>query len=67
MIQTGANTQSGGVKEGFLNVAYQPPIAGLVKIEPITPASWQRIKLTASLKISILFKLIETPIFADNH
>jgi len=51
-IQTGANTQSGGVKNGFLSEAYHTGIAGLVKIEPSQPASWQITMLITSLMIS---------------
>ena len=52
VIHTGEKTTSGGVKEGFSKEAYQTGIAGAVKKEPITPASWQTTKLAASLKIS---------------
>ena len=36
---TGANTQLGGVNDGFLRVAYQVEIEGAVKTDPITPAT----------------------------
>ena len=51
VIHTGEKTASGGVKEGFSKEVYQTGIAGVVKKEPITPASWQITKLATSLKI----------------
>lgn len=41
LIQTGENIQFGGLNEGFWIVAYHVWIAGVVKNEPIKPASWQ--------------------------
>lgn len=38
IVQTGANTQLGGAMLGFLIVAYQVSMFGLVKIDPINPA-----------------------------
>ena len=38
LIQTGLNIQLGGVKKGFLNVAYHVGIARVVKREPKKPA-----------------------------
>jgi hypothetical protein len=38
-VQTGPNTQSGGVKNGFWSRAYHVVIAGMVTNEPIMPAS----------------------------
>jgi len=38
IVQTGANIELGGVKDGFVRVAYQIGIDGVVKIEPINPA-----------------------------
>jgi len=40
-VQTGAKTQFGGLKKGFSRKKYQLLIAGVVKIEPKTPASSQ--------------------------
>ena len=40
VVQTGANSQLGGVKNGFSNVAYHDGMAALVNIEPRIPASW---------------------------
>jgi len=37
VVQTGANTALGGVKDGLFSVAYQVGIAGVVKKEPIKP------------------------------
>jgi len=39
VIQTGENNQLGGVKNGFLRVAYQVGIAGVVNREPMNPAN----------------------------
>lgn len=39
VIQTGPNSQLGGVKKGLFNVAYQVGIDEAVKIEPMAPAS----------------------------
>jgi hypothetical protein len=39
VIQTGPNIQLGGLNTGFINVAYHVRIEGVVKIEPIIPAS----------------------------
>ena len=41
VVQTGANIQLGGLNDGFTMPVYQPLIAGVVKIDPIIPASWQ--------------------------
>lgn len=43
----------GGLKDGLTRAAYQPGIAGVVKIEPIKPANWQMIMLTTSFRISL--------------
>jgi len=51
VIHTGEKMASGGVKEGFSKETYQEGIAGVVKKEPIIPASWQITKLATSLKI----------------
>jgi len=37
-VQTGPNSQFGGLKLGFFSDAYQVGIWGLVKIEPMNPA-----------------------------
>jgi hypothetical protein len=66
VVQTGAKIQSGGLNDGFVRVAYQVGIEGLVKIEPIKPANRQIVKLVTSLRVSgnlvflilYLFKLI---------
>jgi len=39
VIQTGENNQLGGVKDGFIRVAYQVGIAGVVNREPMNPAN----------------------------
>lgn len=43
VVQTGPNTQLGGLKEGFASSAYQVGIAGVVKRDPIPPAIKGRI------------------------
>ena len=48
---TGPKSQFGGAKLGFTNVAYQDGIDCTVKIEPITPASWQITIAAISLPI----------------
>jgi hypothetical protein len=57
-IQTGAKSQLGGVNDGFLMVAYQVGIEGVVKNEPSIPAPWQINILTMNLTISIGFMKI---------
>jgi hypothetical protein len=67
VIQTGANNQLGGLKEGFFRVAYQVGIAGVVKTEPIKPAAWQMTMLATSCAISIsLFFSIAAPPMLSN-
>ena len=41
VVQTGAKSQLGGLKEGLFKVAYQVGIEGVVKMEPINPAERQ--------------------------
>ena len=55
-IQTGPNTQLGGVNHGIERVAYHVGMDWLVKIEPIIPAIWHIMMLTASFRI--LFTII---------
>ena len=50
IIQTGANTQEGGVKEGFSRILYQVLTDDLVKKLPIRPANWHIITAVISLK-----------------
>jgi hypothetical protein len=40
-VQTGPKSHAGGVRAGFVSVAYQVGTAGAVKIDPISPASRQ--------------------------
>ena len=54
IVQTGANNQLGGVKDGFFSVAYQVGIADVVKKEPSKPAIWQITMLMTNLKITII-------------
>ncbi len=60
VVHTGPNTQFGGVKDGFCKVAYQPGMAGVVKIEPITPAIRQIVMLIISFNIIITFAFFIT-------
>jgi hypothetical protein len=39
VTQTGAKIQLGGVKKGFFKDAYQVGIAGVVKTDPMRPAT----------------------------
>ncbi len=55
VVQTGAKSQLGGLKEGLFRVAYQVGIEGVVKKEPINPAERQTRTETANLpKLLIL-------------
>ncbi len=54
-IHTGANSQLGGLKSGFINVEYQLDTDEAVNIELIIPASWQTPIETPNLKILLLF------------
>jgi hypothetical protein len=55
IVQTGANSQDGGVKKGLFNPAYQTGIAGVVNIEPRNPADRQSKTQAISLKRLFLF------------
>jgi hypothetical protein len=55
MVHTGAKIQFGGENDGRTNVAYHVPIDGVVKIEPIAPASSQMIIAKTSLAIFEVF------------
>ena len=55
IVQTGANNQLGGVKNGFFKFAYQVGIAGVVKKEPIMLAPKQIAILIISLMTAINF------------
>ena len=48
IVQTGPNSQSGGVNKGLLSVAYQSATAALVNIEPIKAAEKVKAKQTTS-------------------
>ena len=53
MVQAGANNQLGGVKGGFSSAAYQVGIAGVVNMEPMTPAHMQAMILNINLMTSL--------------
>ena len=57
ITQTNPIKEPGGVNEGLFNFAYQFPIAGVVKIDPKTPAIWQIIMLIINLEIFFIFFL----------
>ena len=57
VVQTGPNTESGGVIDGFFMAAYQVGMEGVVKSEPTNPANWQTTMLTPNFRISIIFAL----------
>ena len=46
VVQTGANTESGGFQGGLVSVRYQPSISGAVAIEPSPPAPRHRTRKT---------------------
>ena len=50
--QTGAKSQTGGVKAGFCSKAYQPGVDPREKNEPMNPALKQAARLMASFTIS---------------
>jgi hypothetical protein len=52
VVQTGAKTQLGGVNDGLVKVAYQEGMEGVVKRDPIKPASWQITMLTINFTIA---------------
>src|SRR4030042_1963261 len=54
-IQTGAKIQFGGLNEGFSKKAYQLPMAGVVKKEPIKPAASQIKMLIINLAMFFIF------------
>jgi hypothetical protein len=53
IVQTGPNSQLGGLKDGFSRVAYHVGMEALVNIEPMKPAARQTPMLIANLRISI--------------
>jgi len=55
IIHTGPNTQFGGASVGLIRLMYQVGIDGIVKIEPITPASSQKIIATINLVKFMIF------------
>ena len=65
LIQTGPNSQLGGVKVGFLRAAYHVGTAGAVKIDPITPTSWQVTILITNLIMSAALMLLSLSISCD--
>ncbi len=54
-VHTGANTQFGGLKEGFSILAYQLPGPVIVKKEPIKPAKRQ-IRIESASKTRLFIK-----------
>lgn len=52
VVHTGPKTQFGGLNKGFSKEAYQPSMAGAVKIEPIRPANSD---MTTNLIIKTIF------------
>lgn len=55
VVQAGAKSQLGGLKEGLFKVAYQVGIEGVVKIEPKKPAPKQSNKEANNLAIFFIF------------
>jgi len=57
-VQTGPNSQSGGVNQGLFNAAYHVEIAGMVTTAPTPPASKGTPTDTISFMISLVFILL---------
>ena len=53
IVQTGANNQFGGLKDGFSRVVYHVETEAVVNIEPMKPATRHTPMLMANLIISI--------------
>lgn len=49
-VQTGPNTQLGGLKKGLFKVKYQVETEETVKTDPIMPANWHIIIEAINLK-----------------
>lgn len=56
VVQTGPKIHDGGLNEGLITFAYQFPIEGVVKIEPIIPASSQNKIEAMILKVFVFIK-----------
>jgi hypothetical protein len=56
IVQTGANNQFGGLKDGFSKVVYHVGMEELVKIEPIKPITRHTPILITNLIISITLR-----------
>jgi hypothetical protein len=68
MVQTGAKTQFGGLKEGFTNVGYQVVMLSLVTIPDKYPTNKQVDKTTAirtnfCIFVYILYKYSKQKVF----
>lgn len=59
VVQTGPNTHDGGFKAGFTSIEYQPSIEGVVKIEPIIPASSETTIAMMSFMVLGMFLLYQ--------
>jgi hypothetical protein len=57
-VHTGKNTQFGGAMYGFIKVAYQVEISGVVKKEPRAPAIRQMAILIINFMISKVFVVV---------
>jgi len=55
VIQTGENSQFGGLKDGFSSEAYQVGMEGVVNREPRKPANWQiKILIISLIKLFLV-------------
>lgn len=52
VTQTGPKSQFGGLKEGLLSDAYHVGTAGVVKTDPMKPASWHMAMLSIKRQMS---------------
>jgi len=62
--QAGPKSQFGGLKAGLASSLYQPAMAETVKIEPITPASWET--KMAMINLNTFFLCIKFMIYFYN-
>ena len=58
VVQTGPNTHAGGLRAGRTSVAYQPAIDGVVKTEPMMPASSETTMAMINLNVLFIFILL---------
>lgn len=59
VVQTGPNTHAGGLRAGLTISAYQPAMDGVVKTEPMMPASSEATIAMMSLNVLLIFIFID--------